>query len=94
MGRSFFLCGRESNPTLTNVLIAYNSGLNGAVCVWNDANPTFNHITIANNGIYDNEIGLESGFHNEFSNRVVTITNSIFGIMRIQSLVKRQTLLR
>ena len=47
------------------------------MCVWNDANPTFNHITIANNGIYDNEIGLESGFHNEFSNRVVTIKNSI-----------------
>ena len=47
------------------------------MCVWNDANPTFNHVTIANNGIYDNELGLKSGFHNEFSNQVVTIKNSI-----------------
>ena len=47
--------------------------------VWNDANPTFNHVPFMEiqRFWFDNELGLESGFHNEFSNQVVTIKNSI-----------------
>jgi len=76
-GGAFFCAEEESNPVLTNVLISNNSGLNGAVCIWNDANPIFNYVTIADNGFFSENIGDESGFHNEFDNTNVIISNSI-----------------